>query len=49
MDQDQTQREDDRRDYEPPELEVLASVQEATLMGTEGNVSDGQISSTVPS
>jgi hypothetical protein len=48
MDQDRHDFEDDRRDYEAPKLEVLASVEEATLMGTEGSTPDGEISSPGP-
>jgi hypothetical protein len=38
-----TEATDERRDYEAPELTVLASVEEATLMSQEtGSGSDGQ-------
>jgi hypothetical protein len=42
MDPEQREPEDERREYEPPELTVLASVEEATLMGAEAvQTSDG--------
>jgi hypothetical protein len=46
---DHDRQDDDRRDYEAPELSVLASVEEATLMGTEGDTPDGSLSSFTPS
>jgi hypothetical protein len=35
MDAQRRDETDERREYEPPELTVLASVEEATLMATE--------------
>jgi hypothetical protein len=35
MDEERTEREEERRDYEAPELTVIASVEEATLGSSE--------------
>jgi hypothetical protein len=44
MHEDSRDELDERRNYEPPDLRVLATVQEATLMGTEGIVTDASFS-----
>jgi hypothetical protein len=41
MEQDTHEEPDVQRPYEPPEIEVVGTVEEVTLMGVEGNVSDG--------
>jgi hypothetical protein len=47
MDTEREQTQNERREYDPPELTVLATVQEATLSGGE-QVSDGTLLSNVP-
>ncbi len=46
---DQRKPDDEAREYEAPKLTVLASVEEATLGDPEGNTSDADGFSTVPS
>jgi hypothetical protein len=47
MDTDREQATNERREYDPPQLIVLATVEEATLSGGEV-VSDGTLLSNVP-
>jgi hypothetical protein len=42
MEREAREADDERRDYEAPEVKVLATVEEATLMGAEAvQTSDG--------
>ncbi|MEA2428315.1 MAG: hypothetical protein QOF37_1943 [Thermoleophilaceae bacterium] len=41
MDEERTERDQERRDYEAPELTVIASVEEATLGSAEDGADQG--------